>query len=44
MTNLASNEKAASMEVVYVLFDLKERSALVITDDLREMASKFLID
>ncbi|HIG38923.1 MAG TPA: acyl-CoA thioesterase, partial [Gammaproteobacteria bacterium] len=44
MTNLGSNELAATLEVVYVLFDLQERNALALTDELREKASKFLVE
>jgi len=38
MTNLGSGDTAASMEVVYVLFDLVERKGLALTDELRDKA------
>jgi acyl-CoA thioester hydrolase len=44
MTNIGNNETAATMEVVYVLFDLQKRKGLVLTDELREMASKYLVE
>jgi len=43
MTNLGNNETAATMEVIYVLFDLKKRKGLALTDELREKASKHLV-
>jgi acyl-CoA thioester hydrolase len=44
MTNIGNNETAATMEVIYVLFDLEKRKGLVLTDELREMASKYLVE
>ncbi len=44
MTNIGNSETAATMEVIYVLFDLEKRKGLVLTDELREMASKYLVD
>ena len=43
MTNFRNNETAATMEVVYVLFDLEKRKGLALTDELREQASKYLV-
>ena len=43
MTNFGNNETAATMEVVYVLFDLEKRKGLALTDELREKASKHLV-
>jgi len=40
MTNIGNNETAATLEVVYVLFDLQERKGLALTDELREKASR----
>lgn len=42
MTNLGSGEVAASQEQVSVLFDLRERQSVVITDDLREKAQRHI--
>lgn len=42
MQNLKSGEVAATMEVVYVLFDLEARSGVAIGDDLRAAAEKHL--
>ncbi len=44
MTKLGDNGIAATMEVVYVLFDLEERKGLELTDELREQASKYLVE
>jgi acyl-CoA thioester hydrolase len=44
MTNIGNNETAATMEVIYVLFDLENRKGLALTDELREMASKYLVE
>ena len=44
MKNLGDNETAATMEVVYVLFDLQERHGIALTDELREMAQKHLLE
>ena len=43
MNNLSKQELAATFECVYVLFDMHERTALPLTDGLREkaMAHKF---
>ena len=43
MTNLGSGEIAATLECVCVLFDLQERVAAVITDELRSKASEHLL-
>ncbi len=43
MINIANNEIVASMEVVYVLFDLETRKSLILTDDLRKEASRQLL-
>ncbi len=42
MTNLGKNELAATLECIYVLFDMKKRQGLVLTDQLRKMAEKQL--
>ncbi len=44
MINLGDKEIAATMEVVYVLFDLVEREGIALTDELREQASKYLVE
>ena len=44
MTKLGDNEIAATMEVVYVFFDLEERKGNALTDELREQASKYLVE
>ncbi len=44
MTKLGSNEIVATMEVVCVLFDLEKRCGLPLTDELREAASKHLLE
>ena len=44
MTNIGNNVTAATMEVIYVLFDLENRKGLALTDELREMASKYLVE
>ena len=44
MTKLGSNEIVATMEVVCVLFDLEARCGLPLTDELREAASKHLLE
>jgi acyl-CoA thioester hydrolase len=43
MNNLGENELAATLECKCVLFDLHARKALVITDELRGLASQHLI-
>ena len=43
MIKLGDREIAATMEVVYVLFDLVERQGLALTDEQREQASKYLV-
>lgn len=40
MINLGSGDVAATLEGVVVLFDLKDRCAVVIPDDLRKTAQK----
>jgi acyl-CoA thioester hydrolase len=42
MVNLGRDELAATLECIYVLFDMNEREGLVITDQLRQMAEKYL--
>jgi acyl-CoA thioester hydrolase len=42
MVNLGSGEVAATLECVCVLFDMNARKALLLTDQLREMASQYL--
>jgi len=42
MQNLQTGEVAATLEAVYVLFDLEERCAVAIGDDLRSAAEKHL--
>jgi acyl-CoA thioester hydrolase len=43
MTNLGTNETAATLEAVCVLFDLKKRKAIALSDELRDLASKHLV-
>lgn len=42
MQNLKTGEVAATLEAVYVLFDLEARVGVEIGDDLRSAASKYL--
>jgi acyl-CoA thioester hydrolase len=42
MVNLGRDETAATLECVYVLFDLKARKAVELVGDLRAAAEKFL--
>jgi acyl-CoA thioester hydrolase len=42
MVNLGSGEVVATLECVCVLFDMNARKALLLTDQLREMASQYL--
>jgi hypothetical protein len=42
MQNLKTGEVAATLEAVYVLFDLEARCGVEIGDDLRSAASKHL--
>jgi acyl-CoA thioester hydrolase len=42
MVNLGSGEVAATLECVCVLFDMNARKALLLTDQLREMASQYI--
>jgi len=44
MTNLKENEIAATLECTCVLFDLKARKALPLTEELRAAATRHLID
>jgi len=44
MTNLGENELAATLECTCVLFDLKVRKAMPLTQELREMAAEHLIE
>ena len=44
MTNCGNNETAATMEVIYVLFDLENRKGLALPDALREKASNYLVE
>lgn len=42
MINLGNGEVAATLECIYVLFDMQARVGLALSDQLREMASKYL--
>ena len=42
MINLGNGEVAATLECIYVLFDMQARAGLVLSDQLREAASKHL--
>ena len=42
MRNLGNDEVAATLQVICVLFDLKTRESVKISDELRERASKHL--
>lgn len=42
MINLGSGDIAATLESVVVLFDLREREAVTIPDDLRKLAKKHI--
>jgi acyl-CoA thioester hydrolase len=42
MINLAKDEVAATLECICVLFDMNAREGLIISDQLRELASKHL--
>jgi len=42
MINLGNDELAATLECIYVLFDMKGRHSLALTDQLRQMAAKHL--
>lgn len=42
MKNLRANDIAASLDVVYVLFDMEQRQGLVIDEALREQAERHL--
>ena len=42
MVNLGRDEIAATLECVYVLFDLETRKAVVLTDEIRSAVEKFL--
>ena len=44
MTNLGEKELAATLECICVLFDLKARKALPLTDELREKAASRLAE
>ena len=43
-TNLANHGIAATMESIYVLFDLQKRKGIAISDGLREKACKHLVE
>ena len=43
MHNLSKNVSAATLEAVYVLFDLEARKAVTIGDSLRELATGHMI-
>ena len=43
MSKLGTDETAATLEAVYVLFDLKKRQGVILSDELRDMASKHMI-
>ena len=42
MINLAKNEVAATLESVCVYFDLEERAAIALTDEMRQRAQLYL--
>ena len=42
MRNLGKNEVAASLQVISVLFDLELRESVVISEELKQLASKHL--
>ncbi len=42
MINLGKDEVAATLECIYVLFDMQARAGLVLSDQLREQAAKHL--
>jgi acyl-CoA thioester hydrolase len=42
MINLGKDEVAATLECIYVLFDMQARAGLILSDQLREAASKYL--
>jgi acyl-CoA thioester hydrolase len=42
MINLGKDEVAATLECIYVLFDMQARAGLVLSDHLRQAASKHL--
>jgi len=42
MINLGKNELAATLECIYVLFDMNTRKGLALTGELRQMAQKHL--
>ncbi len=42
MINLGKDEVAATLECIYVLFDMQARAGLVLSDKLREQAAKHL--
>ena len=44
MRNLGSHEAAATLEFTSVLFDLQPRKSIKISEPLRELASKHLIE
>jgi len=44
MKNLGSNEVAATLKCICVLFDLHTRKSVEISEELRELASKYLIE
>lgn len=44
MTNVSNYETAATMEVIYVLFDMQQRKGIELAADLREKALLHLIE
>ena len=44
MKNLGNNEVAASLQVICVLFDLETRQSVKMSDELRALASEYLVD
>ena len=44
MKNLGNNEVAATLKCICVLFDLHTRKSVEISEELRELASKYLIE
>ena len=44
MKNLGDNEIAATLQVICVLFDLRTRQSVKISNDLKNLAAKYLVD
>jgi acyl-CoA thioester hydrolase len=43
MTNLSSNETAATLEAIYAFFDMEARNSIPLTDEMRENAARHLL-